>query len=492
MTDEITWYGEPDPQELAVPATRFLQIAATAHERFSALPAYDTDIQLIPLEQGGKRPAAGFLPSRHAVPKSREALAVLACAYPNANVGINSRRAVGGLFVIDCDEPGVEARIERETGRKLPLTYTTLTRPQSKPHKRHICYMSTEYSVGQVRKQVMDVTRITGYDLKGCGGGYGYVATQGCVRDGEAIVVLHDAPIAPMPDWLVDWLVADVAKARSRKRELAAKKHDAETPSPAQTDPAPPGPFAVPRLRRTFAIRSRIRTWKNTGMSDEEIMSLLVAHIRAHFEDGDRMLTTDGMRKLRAMVREVPTLGARAYSNLLRDRHHRHKRRFHRMREHLETAPDQLASAEARRLLDVHTHADEQRMCRQLRRARYVVTGQQGSHHRVWVRLRPVPQSSSPDTLRSLSSYRAVSSLSSHRAGRAHAAATATSSESKSESFYTSQVFARKEVADGALTLTFAKDGRSRMCPHRIRIRAVGGSLAASERTAAAKRGDAA
>jgi hypothetical protein len=120
MTDALEYYGRPDPPELsAAAATRFFQIATTAHERFGALPAYDTDMQLIPLdENGGKRPAKGFLPSRHTVPKSREALALLAAGYPDANVGIRSRRAVGANLTIDCDEPGVVERIEHETGRR--------------------------------------------------------------------------------------------------------------------------------------------------------------------------------------------------------------------------------------------------------------------------------------------------------------------------------------------------------------------------------------
>lgn len=139
MTNAYQYYGEPERFELSAAATRFFQIAAKAHERFGALPAYDGDIQLIPLDEHcGKRPTSGFLPSRQVLPKTTEALALMAAVCPDANVGISSRRAVGAIIVIDCDEPGVLERIQRETGRRLPLTYTTQTRPRSAPHKRHI------------------------------------------------------------------------------------------------------------------------------------------------------------------------------------------------------------------------------------------------------------------------------------------------------------------------------------------------------------------
>src|SRR5271170_422851 len=79
MTEAWEYYGEPEPFELSAAATRFFPIAATAHERLGALRAYDTDIQLIPLDPvGGKRPAKGFLPDQQVVQKSREGLALTA------------------------------------------------------------------------------------------------------------------------------------------------------------------------------------------------------------------------------------------------------------------------------------------------------------------------------------------------------------------------------------------------------------------------------
>lgn len=480
-TSSWEYYGEPDPFELAAAETFFFQIATAAHEHFAALPAFDDAIQFVPLRAGGKTPAKGFRPSEHTDdPKSREALALVALAanHQDSNLGIGSRRAVGAIIVIDCDEPGVVERIERETGRTLPLTFTTQTRPHSAPHKMHLVYMSTERSVLRLPKQVTNVTHTAGYDLKG-NGGWGYVRAAGSVCEGETVTVLHDVPIAPIPDWLVDFLVPDVAKARSqeRKRKLAANK-----PKPAEPEPTSPRYFVVPRQRRTYAIKSRARSMKNLGMSDERIVPELLDHTRDYFEDGERLAADRAyVRKVRSMVREVPTLGARAYSNLLRDRGSKHKSPLRRIREQIETAPDRLTSAEARQLLDVHTHADEQRMFRQLRRARYVLLGPQGSHDRVWVRLRPpasvhVPQHSSL----SLTAYSPFSTLSPNRAVVAQAAGTATPSESESEKFPARQVVARQGIADGGLTLTFEKDGRSEKFSQRTETRATDGKNSAN------------
>jgi hypothetical protein len=104
MTDAFSYYGEPEPFELLAATSKFFQVAVKADERFGALPAYDRAIQLIPLEAGGKRPASGFLPSKHKVPKTHEALALLAAAYPDANA-LQSRTSQGA----DADAARVRA-----------------------------------------------------------------------------------------------------------------------------------------------------------------------------------------------------------------------------------------------------------------------------------------------------------------------------------------------------------------------------------------------
>jgi hypothetical protein len=383
-TSSWDYYGEPDPFERLAATSSFFRIADAAYERVGALPAYGDNIQLIPLEPGGKRPAKGFLPSRHAGPTTRETLALLAASHPDANVGINSHGAVGSLTVMDCDEPGVAERYERETGRQLPLTFTTQTRPQSAPWKMNLYYMSTEHSVRSLPKQVTDVTHICGYDLKG-NGGWGNVGAAGNVRDGERIVVLHDVPIAPVPDDLVDWWVADVAKGRSQKRKLARKK-----PEPAQPETTSPRPFAVARGDRHWTMRSRIRTCKNLGWNDEETFALVSSDIRECFEGGD-----DYLRRLnlRALVRRVPTIGRHASYRILT-----HRRRTHRsaiklaaLRERFKSCPLDISPADARIFFSVRNRADHERLRREFHRHGYVYVGSQGSHAGIWSRRPAAP-----------------------------------------------------------------------------------------------------
>src|ERR1019366_3238261 len=62
------------------------------------------------------------------------------------------------------------------------------------------------------------------YDVKGIGGG-SLVGGAGSVRDnGEVYKCIDDSPVAEVPDWLIDWLLADLRKYRSgRDKELAEK-----------------------------------------------------------------------------------------------------------------------------------------------------------------------------------------------------------------------------------------------------------------------------
>lgn len=55
--------------------------------------------------------------------------------YPNANACVISHRGVGNPIVLDIDADGVIERIKRETGNKLPFTYTVATRPRTAPFK---------------------------------------------------------------------------------------------------------------------------------------------------------------------------------------------------------------------------------------------------------------------------------------------------------------------------------------------------------------------
>jgi hypothetical protein len=380
----------------------FFEISTRAHSRFSTLPAYETAMEIVPLdENGGKRPGKDFLPRMHRIPKTPEGFALMAAVYPDANVGIRGRAEPGGIIVLDIDEPGTLERIEREYG-PLPVTYTTLTRPISQPHKEHMYLMQTKFLLKHFRKQVTDVTHVAGYDLK-CAGGWGYVVAEGSVRGGETISALYDrdVPIVPIPDSLVLWLVADIAKARAMKRPKAkpAPKPQPESES-AEIEPASPRPAAVSRDDRNWTIKSRARSLKNLGLEDNDaIVNEITRQIRIGFEGGDLLLTPDYIRKIRATVRKTPTIGVRtSLRNLTR---HRRQRRstipLPELRERFLSCPLDISPADARAFFSVKNRGDHQRLLREFLRHGYVYVGSQGSHSGIWSRP-ALPLALSPST----------------------------------------------------------------------------------------------
>lgn len=161
--------------------------------------------------------------------------------YPHHNVGVVGKRGIGRHCFLDIDAEGVLNRIEAETGRKMPHTYTVCSRPDSAPYKRHYYFTQTTYSFNAFggwnskNINVKDMTRRevsrsglmlhpTIYDVKGIGGG-SLVVGAGSVRDtGEVYRCIDDSPVSPFPDWLVDWLIADSKKYRLAKDEERRNK----------------------------------------------------------------------------------------------------------------------------------------------------------------------------------------------------------------------------------------------------------------------------
>lgn len=157
----------------------------------------------------------------------------LARKFPNHNAGVISKRGVGNLMFIDIDSPGVLERMEAETGQKiLGTTFSVCSRPQSAPHKRHLYYRQTAYSVMKWKAEtnVRDVAQWTSdkngnpihptlFDVKGIGGG-GYVVAPGSVRaNGEVYTVIDDVPVIDVPAFLVDWLANEVTRWNSNKQK---------------------------------------------------------------------------------------------------------------------------------------------------------------------------------------------------------------------------------------------------------------------------------
>jgi Bifunctional DNA primase/polymerase, N-terminal len=174
--------------------------------------------------------------------------------YPHDDVGLVSTRGVGHFCWLDIDHRSVEDRIFRATGLRLPKTLTTLSRPKTAAWKTHLCFRQTAYSVSHCRTEMTGIRDFTMterddkgrvpnlFDVKGCGGG-GFVVAGGCCRQIETPDGLvneqytaDDAPIIDIPDWLVDWLLAEYRKFRSEDaKRIAAEAELTRTMKSALT-----------------------------------------------------------------------------------------------------------------------------------------------------------------------------------------------------------------------------------------------------------------
>jgi hypothetical protein len=151
--------------------------------------------------------------NRHPLTTETE-IRVAAKDYPKCDVGLVMKRRVGEPFAIDVDVPGVVERMERESGKTLPETYTVLSRPETARYKCHIFFRHTKYSDSVFKKNV----DAGDYDLIGVGTRALQVVSEGCVRpDTGEIRTGNGLPIADCPDWLVDWLVTDSKRLRNEK-----------------------------------------------------------------------------------------------------------------------------------------------------------------------------------------------------------------------------------------------------------------------------------
>jgi len=166
--------------------------------------------------------------------------------YTSYNAGVVSKRGVGREMFLDIDADGVVQRIERQTTQTMPQTYTVCSRP-STPFKKHYYMIQTEYSFqmfaqfaksgkpwDSVKLNVKDLNEWTQgkcgwihptlYDVKGIGKGDLVVAAGSVRESGEAYTCIDDSPVAEIPNWLVDWLCADVTEYLKAKDEENARK----------------------------------------------------------------------------------------------------------------------------------------------------------------------------------------------------------------------------------------------------------------------------
>jgi len=259
-------------------STDFLAVATAAIQR---------GFKICPVHPNSK---AGDFPRWNTHPiDNLSKLDQLAQDYPHHKVGIVGRRGIGNHVFVDIDAPGVEERIVRETGQPMPNTYVVQSRPQTAPYKKHFYFTQTFYSLRRLGKKEINVKDLTVtdegkhptlYDIKGSGGG-GFVVAAGSVREnGEVYTALNDLPIAPIPDWLVDWIADDHHKFLSAKHELRkARQRAVASLAPSEREALQKqnvgAAFDVSEDDAFYFLNSRAGSLASLGVEREDIEVLL-------------------------------------------------------------------------------------------------------------------------------------------------------------------------------------------------------------------------
>jgi hypothetical protein len=123
----------------------------------------------------------------------------------NANYNVGALGTADGIVVLDCDVKGLVARIEKETGKKLPPTLTVQSAGKG---CAHLYWRQTDVS-----RQLGNKKGDGLFDLRGRNH---YVLGPGSrLQNGNEYKIWRDAPIADFPDWLEGWILANSSSKKT-------------------------------------------------------------------------------------------------------------------------------------------------------------------------------------------------------------------------------------------------------------------------------------
>jgi hypothetical protein len=247
---------------------------------------------------------------------------MLARKHPDRNVAVIGRNRIGDFMFLDIDGQGVVEKLERETGKTIPSTYTVCSRPQTAPWKRHFYFRHTAYSITKWKRDninVRDITRLepdkngnlvhpTLFDLKGTGRG-GLVVGAGSVRaSGEVYTCIDDAPVIDAPDWLIDWLAKEVTRWNSdiqKERQARAKEVAALTKGEkaALQQVGDPSGFEYPASEIFSFAYWRACILASNVVNKKYIMKQIIDDINERCAGGREYLSNpENKKKIHAMV----------------------------------------------------------------------------------------------------------------------------------------------------------------------------------------------
>jgi hypothetical protein len=166
-----------------------------------ATPLIQRGIPVIPVQPLSKR---GLLDDQFDV-ATTDLNVVRAWNDENSAYNVGCVGTPQGFVILDADNPELIARIERETGHKMPQTFTVRSGGKKLPH---LYFRQTEMSRAIGNKKASGW-----FDLQSANK---YVVGPGSVlEDGGTYDVIDDSLIADFPDWLAYWILDNADETKS-------------------------------------------------------------------------------------------------------------------------------------------------------------------------------------------------------------------------------------------------------------------------------------
>jgi hypothetical protein len=140
------------------------------------------------------------------------------------------------------------------------------------------------------------------YDLKGIGGGGLVVAAGSVRRDGEVYTVINDVAVVNIPDWLVNWLVEDLATYRSacakeRHEHAATAAAIPEDVRAVRQEMGDESAFDISEADIYLFINWRAFQFARMGMQGKTLEKALIQQVEKFCAGGKRFVASDAGRR---------------------------------------------------------------------------------------------------------------------------------------------------------------------------------------------------
>jgi hypothetical protein len=174
---------------------------------------------------------------------------------PNYNGAACAFAKLSGVWFLDADDPSIWKRIENETGKALPVTFTVC----SSGEKRHLYFRQTAASIALGNQGGKDADGKESWSARIDNR---YVVAAGSIHPdtGEAYTVVDESPIVEAPDWLVEWLKDNAFNAK---------------PDGARVNASPDGP-PIPRGSHDNELFRIACSLRNSGLDYGQIREFLI------------------------------------------------------------------------------------------------------------------------------------------------------------------------------------------------------------------------